>query len=41
MDNMRCVNPGNPKHALSGINQGIVLAIQAKGHSYCLLDTVF
>ena len=39
MDSMRCNDQGNPKDALLAINQGIVLAIKAKGH-YCSLDTV-
>ena len=39
MDNVRCVNQGDPKDTVLVINQGTMLAIQAKGH-YCSLDTV-
>ena len=39
MDDASCVNHGNPKDVLLTINQGTVLAIQAKIHD-CLLDTV-
>ena len=39
MDDVRCVDKGNPKDALLAINQGTALLIQAKGR-YCSLDTV-
>ena len=39
MDDVKCVDLGIPKDALLAVNQGTLLANQAKGH-YCSLDTV-